>query len=252
MKKQAPPGVATVEEVFKSGKDLPLRERAFLYGLWLTGARCGELCRLTFENVFRNPVGEWCFRLPVLKWKKPGVFREWPFILLPPNETEERMLEVFLEWFESAPRTDEGFVFGYEPKERIMRWKTKDGQVKERVLTLFREPYYALITKGRVKANLEGEAGMVRRTLPPHFVRTSAITAKAEQIPEDPTLVKDWVKHAKYDTTLRYIMSSRSWKQRRLEKAREARARTLPQRVSQPEAGHIPEKEIKGEDSQPK
>jgi integrase len=223
-KKQSPPGVASAEEVWTIGKELPDRERAFLYGLWLTGARTAELCQLKTQDIYQKE-GEWWFRLPVLKWKKAKVpYRTWPLNLLG-DPLDARMEGVFVTYVQNRTTA---LVFDYTRYVRTLKWKGKNGELRERQLPIWVGPYYYLVKKEHLTARMNGESGTVERTLPPHFVRTSSITAKAERLPQDPTFVKEWVKHASYDTTLKYIQMTEWSKLNRLKAARMAQPELNP------------------------
>ena len=224
-KRVAPPGVASAQQIYDCGQRIAGQDRAFLYGLWLTAARTAELCRLLKKDIIQEN-GEWYYSLPVLKWKTIRR-RKRPFLLIP-SETEKLMLAEFLSWLDASAPDEEGFVFSFKSHEIIRKWERKDGSWKEKKYLAFGQPYYRLVTKAGIMADLIGQSGNITRTIPPHFIRAFSITDKFERFLAADTvtlqelyLVKDWVDHAKFETTMKYVLLAPSYWKATLAKVRE-------------------------------
>jgi integrase len=235
-KKITPPGNATPEQIYEAGSHLPLRDRAFLYGLFLLGCRTNELCRIRKGDLFLKE-GEYWFRAPVSKKKKPGEWRSWPVFVFPPTEAELTMFADFKEFHDSAPETD-GLLFGFTSTNVKRSWPSKKtGEVKTKTYLTFKQPYYRLTVKAKVSAVLDGKSGQIERTIPPHYIRSFAITHALNANPTDPLFTTEWIGHSDPKTTFGYwTRSGEAWKLKRKRLWKDAlQANTLPPTPQQQE-----------------
>lgn len=203
-KKEKPKAVLTAGQLLELMAGQAPRERAFLAGLWLTGCRTNELCRMVREDVFLEG-GTWKYKIHLSKLKK-SEDNIVPFILW--DEDDRRIFEVFREWVLSVKV---GRLFDYKATRHLNKWKKKKKVWKdgaevteivpmEKMIEVFWEPYRIMIEKGKMSAQL----GTKFRTIPPHYIRSFVITKSLNNAPDDPMLTVIRIGHKSPATTFGY------------------------------------------------
>lgn len=199
----APPGVLGPDELWPVVESVKNeQDRAFLAGLWLTGARTAELCWLQRRDIWEKTPGNWWAAMPVLKRKGVKTDELHPlgkfvrrFPLTPLRRPEEKpYLDLFLSYV--LPR--EGRVFNYNRANDNRR---------------FNGPYDKISRKIDINVPVQGQPFHHRLCL--HWVRAWRL-AWLCHLTWNPRLVQEWVGHVRLTTTEIYLKfdeeaASRTW-----------------------------------------
>lgn len=211
MVKTAPPGFIGPEEILeKLGEIANEEDRAFVAGLWLTGARTGELAVMERKDLReRNQVaGNWWCELVLLKrpttnkGKRPT--RYFPISPIKGNQAEDAIRAIFLAYV--LPK--EGRVFAsYSAVPRTIHWRNKrTGSMMKRTVMVFHRPYNQISRKNDILLPTDKDT-TIRHRLALHWIRTFRLSWLCHQC-QNPRIVQEWVGHASVQTTEMYLKTT--------------------------------------------
>jgi integrase len=182
--------------------------RAFVYLLWLTGARTNEVCRMSNQDIYEKD-GETCYSISLSKVKKPTP--HWnPLLLFGDTQTAKVLGPFRLKYCSTLSPFADLFPWAKEREER-QEWRLKNGEVHSGEVRRFFSPYDQIVRRPEWQVYARKDNGQLSsRKVTLHWLRNFVISRTLLKVPEDVMFTKERIGHKSIATTMRYWTESRA------------------------------------------